>query len=306
MTDNAEAMVLTSFAADALSLGAHWIYNTDKIKEKFGRTDRLIKPGEKSFHFGKDKGEFTHYGDQTLVLLSSVESGPGFDLKRFAEDWQGFFKTYPGYFDGATKATLSGFAEGKSPEEAGSRSSDLGGAARIAPLVFLYRGDADRLIRAARTQTLMTHNNPEVADAAEFFARVAVKCLDGAAPVAAMKAAQSQGFDKNPFRKWLREGLESAETDSVKAVVGFGQMCDVQGAFPSVIHFLARYQDDPKAALIENVMAGGDSAARGLILGMILGARHGLGPVPDAWVAGMVHYPKISALLKTLAEKMRA
>ena len=37
MKDNPKAMVLASFAADALSLGVHWIYNTNVIDKKWPR-----------------------------------------------------------------------------------------------------------------------------------------------------------------------------------------------------------------------------------------------------------------------------
>ena len=44
MNNNANAMVLASFAADALALGVHWIYNTNVIDKKWGRVDKYIKP----------------------------------------------------------------------------------------------------------------------------------------------------------------------------------------------------------------------------------------------------------------------
>ncbi|MGA2940205.1 MAG: ADP-ribosylglycohydrolase family protein, partial [Syntrophobacteraceae bacterium] len=48
---------------------------------------------------------------------------------------------------------------------------------------------------------------------------------------------------------------------------------------------------DPKPlnlreALVENVMAGGDSAARGLVVGMILGAHLGFEAIPSEWLSG--------------------
>ena len=117
MDDKARAMVLASFVSDALSLGVHWIYNTNVIDKKWGRVEEYIKPERPTYHPTKGLGEFTHYGDQTLVLLKSVAESSGFDLDYFGRSWQEFFKSYDGYFDGATKATLENFAAGKSPAD---------------------------------------------------------------------------------------------------------------------------------------------------------------------------------------------
>lgn len=38
--ENTRAMVLASFAADALALSAHWIYDTDKIDKEYGLIDQ--------------------------------------------------------------------------------------------------------------------------------------------------------------------------------------------------------------------------------------------------------------------------
>jgi hypothetical protein len=99
-------MVLASFAADSLALGVHWIYDAAKIKRDFGRVDTLRKPLPGSSHSTKDVGEFTHYGDQTFVLLQSVASQRGFELSDFSKRWQALFKAYRGYYDQATKKTL--------------------------------------------------------------------------------------------------------------------------------------------------------------------------------------------------------
>ena len=63
MTTPAQAAVLVSLAADALSLGAHWFYDTAEIDRRFGRVEELLAPPPDSFHAGKELGAFTHYGD---------------------------------------------------------------------------------------------------------------------------------------------------------------------------------------------------------------------------------------------------
>jgi ADP-ribosylglycohydrolase len=45
--------------------------------------------------------------------------------------------------------------------------------------------------------------------------------------------------------------------------------------------------------LIQSVMAGGDSAGRNLLAGMVLGAHLGMEALPDDWIAGMRKGPVI-------------
>jgi ADP-ribosylglycohydrolase len=298
MHKNATAMVLASFAADALSLGVHWIYNTNVIDKKWGRVESYVKPERPTYHPTKDPGEFTHYGDQTLVLLESVSKRSGFDLDDFANRWQEFFKTYDGYYDGATKATLENFAAGKDSEHSGSDSDDLAGAARIAPLAYEYQNDRERFIAGARKQTAMTHNNVQVIDAAEYFADVVWNVLRGQTPTEALKTAKSGEFDREPFSLWVAKGLKSVAQETRQAIKNFGQMCEIEAAFPCVVHLIAKYESDLKQALVENAMAGGDSAGRGLILGFVLGAHLGQEAIPNTWLSELKARDHILGLLR--------
>jgi ADP-ribosylglycohydrolase len=306
MNDKAQAMVMASFAADALSLGVHWIYNTNVIDKKWGPVENYIKPARPTYHPTKDLGDFTHYGDQTMVLLKSVAESSGFSLDHFAKSWQDFFKSYDGYFDGATKDTLDNLTAGKDISKVGSGSDDLAGAARIAPLVYCYRNDESKLIESVRSQTAFTHNNQQVIDSAELFARAAGKVVRGATPVAAIKQVVDDGFPREPYTKWVIDGLKSADKDTRQAMLDFGQMCEIEAAFPCVIHLIAKYEENLSQGLIENAMAGGDSAGRGLIAGMILGAHLGLEAIPPRWLTELRAYARIVELRDKIDENIKS
>lgn len=300
MTDNLKAMVLASFTADSLALGAHWIYDTGEIDARIGRVDQLLKPPANTFHPSKEKGEFTHYGDQTMVLLESIATSKGFQLEAFSESWREFFGGYDGYLDHATQETLEGFDAGKGPDKSGSTSTDLGGAARIAPLVYRYADDLDVLVDSAKTQTAMTHNHSQVIRSAEFLARVTWQVLRGSTPTEAIEAVTREGFKRGDFGAFISRGLESASKDTRQAILGFGQHCGTPAALPAVIHLMVRYEDDLQTALVENVMAGGDSAARGMVVGMILGAHLGTAAIPEPWLSDLRYRQRIEADLKQI------
>ncbi|MGD9041211.1 MAG: ADP-ribosylglycohydrolase family protein [Desulfobacteraceae bacterium] len=301
MKEHGKGMVLASFVADSLALGVHWIYDTAKIEKDFGRVDRLLRPASDSYHSTKKKGEFTHYGDQTFVLLESLAAKGGFELDDFATRWQKLFENYDGYYDQATKATLQNFSLQKSPVEAGSPSNDLSGASRVAPLVFCYQDDLDTLVEAARDQTRMTHNNPNVLDGAEFFARVSWLVLRGTPPILAIEKVSSERFDKSPLWQWVRDGIESKTAESVSTIARFGQSCHVDDAFAGVVHLIAKYENNLEEALVQAVMAGGDSAGRGMVVGMVLGAHLGEQALPGEWLSGLQRRGEILDFLDKIA-----
>jgi len=283
MNKNKMGMIFGSFVGDALALGPHWIYNTNVIDKKFGRVEQYFDPLV-SYHAGKKKGDFTHYGDQMLLLLGSLVNNSGFDRTQFAQAWQSFFGDYEGYQDKATLTTLQNMTRESSLLDKGSSSDELGGAARIAPIVYGYATDMDSAIRAARHQTALTHNNPSVLDSAEFFVRLAVRTLAGEKPSAVISHLLEDRFKNTDIEDALFLGLKSQDQDTRTIITEFGQMCSVEAALPGTIHLITKYEDDLKEALVENVMAGGESSARGMLAGMVLGAYHGMDALPNDWL----------------------
>lgn len=300
METKRSAMVLASFVADSLALGAHWIYDTNEIDRRFGRVETLLAPAADAYHTGKQRGAFTHYGDQTLVLLESVAASGGFVLEDYARAWRGLFTGYPGYVDKATTATLENLDRGVPTDQCGSRSSDLGGAARIAPLLYRYHDDREALLEAVRQQTRLTHNNPATLAGAAFIAKAVVEVMAGTDPATAMEQVLEEGVADIDLDIRIRSALDSASKESRAVIKQFGQVCGIAAALPGTLHLVLKYQDDLRTALVENVMAGGDSAARGMVVGMLLGAHLGPAAIPETWLADMIATDRIATALQRL------
>ena len=77
-------------------------------------------------------------------------------------------------------------------------------------------------------------------------------------------------------------------------------MCEIEAALPCVVHLIAKYENDLKAAIVENAMAGGDSAGRGLIVGQILGAYLGDEVIPERWLSELKAYEHIMEMLNRI------
>lgn len=296
-------ILITSLVADALSLGSHWIYSQREIADKFGDITGYSDPAT-SYHPGKQAGDFTHYGDQTMLLLRSLSLHGRFDLASFANEWRLFWERTEtqSYRDGATKATLANLRNGLSPSQAASPSNDIAGAARIAPLFLLKWKSDDDLVAAARAQTSFTHGDPAVVEAAEFFARVTLAVQQGIAIPDALRAVVPHTAWNAIPGDWFEAALASSASDATdsSATKAHGLTCHVPDAFPAICHLLMRHPNDGVAALTANVAAGGDSAARGMIIGMIHGAKPDAKPLPEHWLTDLRAYSEIQQLIKTI------
>ena len=296
MNSKIQSGVLAAYTADALALGVHWVYDVSKIKERYGWLDRMVDPEIAPFHKGRKKGQFTHYGDQMFLLLESLAHCSGFNPNDFSARWQAMFESYGGYMDNATKKTLANLKNGQSPDTAGSDSTDLGGAARMVPLAIFYAENKDAFIRYADQQTAMTHNHPHVRESARFFAATAAKAIAGFNPVDSMEAVWKTLPKDSTISEMVVQGLNSVNQETQATISGFGQMCETRAALPGTIHLIAKYADNPETALVENVMAGGDSSARGILSAFILGIHNGINAIPEQWLKELKAVERIKSL----------
>ncbi len=299
MKDRLRGMVWGAFIGDALSLGAHWVYNTNVIDKKLGTPDRFSDPIA-SYHSGKRAGDLTHYGDQMLVLLESLSKTKAYDGDHFARHWRTFFGSYEGYFDKATKTTLEQMDNSDDLQNSGSSSDDLAGASRIAPLVYAHHDHPESLDRSVRAQTKMTHDHDLVVETASFFAMLAIGALNGQKPSAGIEAILASGTPSEAFSDLVVQGVDSTHQDTRETIAAFGQMCSVDAALPGTIHLICTYEDTFQEAMVQNVMAGGDSAARGMLVGTVLGAFAGTDAIATAWIDELKSRAPIERLLGAL------
>jgi ADP-ribosylglycohydrolase len=254
-------MLLTSLIADSLALGPHWIYDRSEIASKFTDFESLQAPVT-SYHPGKQAGDQTHLGDQTKILAESLIATQGEpDAAHFMAHWNAFWANpeTKSYRDKATKSVL----ETQNP----SSSTEIAGIARTAPLaaLLLHRGfRGDDLASMLYAHVSLTHQSQACEQATQLLAGLLTLAIDGKSLLSLIPA--------DPF-----PNLTSGE-----AIERIGQSCDLSAALPASLLLLRRYAADPKEALIQNALAGGDSAARGLFIGMILGVTHPT--LPSNWV----------------------
>jgi ADP-ribosylglycohydrolase len=279
-----------SFIAEALALGVHWNYDPADIARKHGQVTDFMAPGAGSYHPHKLAGEQGHVGDQALRLMAFLHREQHWHAPMFLTDWAAMWPDYTDYVDKATKATLANLAAGATLANCGSTSDELAGPARIAPLVaFKAEADEEVLSTAAIEQTLVTHHSQSAIACAEFLARLMHRLLLGE-PLEPTLRALAPAWALAAAEQVLAPG-------TVDAIGQLGRSCPIPAALPAVIYLVLKHGSHLEAAFIENAMAGGDNCARGLVLGMILGAAYGVEAIPQRWISGLRAAPAIEAFL---------
>jgi hypothetical protein len=247
----------------------------------------------------------------------------------------------PGYLNGGTRMTLEAvFAAmqhnggvmpvGEARKALAANVNCLAAATHFLPL-FLIESDEATLVANAVSTVYLSHGNRDPVAAAAFLARALYRlihrgdsllhalqgaadavgdafistCLANAiAKVQEVEAVGSQlGALGAPFtddaactsmaRLW-----DVGRSEPIKV----GKASPTEGALPSALYFSLRYTHSLEAALVANANVGGDSAARGVVIGMLLGAAHGDRQVedviPSRWLTQLRSRERVEELLQ--------
>ena len=310
---------------DALAMPVHWYYNRQALFQDYGRVTDYLAPRNphpdsilrRSKYVAKNsRGEILHdqanfwgqrgihyhqfmaAGENTLnikisqLLIESLLQNDGYDpddfLKRYIH-----FMTTPGnhrdtYIEECHRNFFANYARGRSPRNCGADEKHIGGLVGIIPIVVFYCNRPEQARNKALEHLALTHPGVKMADAASLVIELLLRVLEG-----------------KPLQKTIIEEIEKQRTALVghsfmkwmdhpdDMVIGprFSSACYVEDSVPAVLYLALKYHADPQNALIVNTNLGGDNAARGSVLGALLGAFHGIEGFPRRWIDGLVDPP---------------
>ena len=271
-------LLLATLAADSYCLGMHWVYDVEEIKNLNINHEELNRP-HSPWHDGKTKGDFTHYGDQIVILNNFLKDKTSFDVEMYMSYWREEMKTFQGYSDGSTKDTITNI-DNNLAIPCGSNSGDMSIIGRIVPLLKVSNSK-EEFLNNTRLFAQATHNNEDVLEAMNFFSTLLLEVLDGndiKESILKLKKNYSQ-----TTQSFIDEGIKSKDEDTVFAISRFGLPCPTEFCFPSAIHLLFKY-DNYEKALVQNAKAGGDNSARAMVTAYILAAKDSIDIVPKQWL----------------------
>jgi len=132
VAENKRNAILGAAVADAASLGLHWLYDQDRIRNLAPTNPEFRNPDAADYadvpgyfaHGLKSAGDFSQYGEQHVTMLASLNRSNGIynklDYEKAFVECFGYGGTYTGYIDHPTRDTLNHiiFAESNALEQA--------------------------------------------------------------------------------------------------------------------------------------------------------------------------------------------
>ena len=296
--------------------------------ERMGGTTHGVGWGRRNYHPGQKKGDQTDYGEYNVLMLEYLagRQSPGapVQLEELIPVWQARLNggEWGAWKCSQTKQALQQVAAGAPLQSLGGHSNAM--SMRAAAGLGAFAAE-DELAAAAR-KFMFTHRSEEALSGGEFFARVAYQVArEGKSPREAIDtvAAKMSGWIQQQVRKGVvkfeeatdpSQPLSKEEFVDDLAMTSMARLWDVgktepikvgkasptEGTLPSSVFIILKYVDDFAAAVKANAMVGGDNASRGVAIGMVLGAYHGVNGIPKSLRDGLNAWKKCDALLDKL------
>lgn len=304
----ARAMIWGALVADAASMGLHWLYDQGRIAEVAGDAPEFHGPEQADYdgvpgyfaHAGRVRGMSSQYGAQMLVMLRALATGGGYDKAGYEAAFRaafGYGGSYVGYIDRTTRDTLDNLAAAErdggldAGRFYGSGDTQLPAVSKLPPLIAAGFGEQ------AASAVRVTNNSDHAEGYGQVVAAMLQAAVDGAAAAEVVEAGMAVAGPE------IAEGLARAQASVGMSVQAFtaevGMPCELVFGVPSVMHNLL-VSGGFAEAVRGNILAGGDSCGRAIVLGAVFGACHGIGGdkgVPEDWIAELAERAEVEGLL---------
>lgn len=280
------AALLGAVTADAAAMGLHWLYAAERLEHLQRQAPLAFRPpraenyaGVAGYfaHGGKTVGENSFYGETCRLVIHHLARHGRFDRLAYQQEWLAHFGpggTYTGYIDHPTRALVIRLLQCATAEDypavSGSGDTQLPALECVPALVACHRGSRSQLLNTVLEAVAVTHDHPLAHEAATTAAQALADVLEGVPLAEALANAAS--FAGTTLQPLLAEALAMPQLDAVAAAARFGMACPLEKGLPVIFH-IARHAPNYAMAVEANILAGGDSCGRSLLLGALLAVR---------------------------------
>ncbi len=281
------------------------------------RARRLFGDGPLRHHLIFGRGMVSDDTEHTCMTAQALLAAPD-DAGRFARSLAWRFRFwFLGLPAGVGLATLRACLKlwlGFPPSHSGVYSAGNGPAMRAAILGACLGGDPERVRACVRASTQLTHTDPRAERGALLVALAAHFGMQQGpgnvtVPGYLRRVRESLTEPDNELAELLaRMEALATQGEPVSALAeALGQRRGVSGyiyrSVPIALYAWLRAPGDWNA--VEQVIRlGGDTDSTGAIVGGLVGATAGAGSIPNAWLSGLLEWPRTIVWMHSLGQRL--
>ncbi|TMW60403.1 hypothetical protein Poli38472_000445 [Pythium oligandrum] len=302
------AAVVGGFVADAASMGLHWIYDPDKMKELVSAAPHpeFHEPPACPF-YQYESGVLSPYGDEVLPLLEDVATRGAFVPEEFALVSYRAAKAYKGRLNHVFRELVTKGDAGATYPNLATESKDLHGGIKVPVLVAKYLDDVSTLVAKTKEATKVHQIGDEAEEAAVASALLLHQIVHGVSIREAVASLTTNDQVGSTTRATVQEVLDAVAkkefADATAAIDKYGKSCGLPGVLKGSLFVLLTsngYVDAVRA----NMVAGGDNCSRSILIGACAAAaavtEGAMDPVPAEWKHKTKSYTQVQAFAERL------
>ncbi len=327
------------FIGDALALPSDGYYNLKKITDDYGDFSNYEAPREPHphsdmrrvpadafagpldclmhrrelwgrpgthYHHGLNAGDNSLSATLALELAGSLVDKGRYDRDDWVERYRKVMLTPDGhrdfYIPAAHRTFIGNLSKNLPPDRCGEDDTHIAGLVEAAPIMLLRANNTDALFRELAPQIALVRRGCTLRRAAMLIADILRLLLAGySLDDACFKKLghTHHPYLAFPYHRWIQHHtMEHVATHELS------QGASGDDAVPLSLFIALKHADDFGEAVVTNATLGGDSAHRGSLVGLLLGASVGLEAIPKHLVNGLANRKEIEAsgeaLWKTL------
>ncbi len=329
--DRVTGALFGMFIGDALAMPVHWYYNTQALRDDYGKVTDYQRPRnphpdsilwrssykpppgtadilhEQAQYWGKRDihyHQFLRAGENTLnlklarELLLLLQGDGNYSAKSWLDRLIAFM-SIPGhhkdtYVEEYLRHFFINYGRGKEPAQCGRMDENhIGGFSLMLPVVIVFSRNPAYAMEVALQHLSLTHGGSTMGKWGKLIAVTLLHLLRGAS----LEQSIIAGSRESP----LDIDVQSLHgfigyPDSIVVGKHFSLACYVDQSVPATLYLALKYHNAPEDGLVANTLCGGDNAGRGAVLGALLGALNGQQGWPSRWIEGLLHPPPIVQL----------
>ncbi|GAX82764.1 hypothetical protein CEUSTIGMA_g10190.t1 [Chlamydomonas eustigma] len=301
--DRARAALLGAFVADAATMGLHWVYNQTELHMMLEARgiqewpEFMTPPASKYYEY--ESGRFSPYGDELLPMLKFLAEQGHMDEVKWTRYLAFYYMSYRGRLNKSSKSMVEAYNAGKLwPETGKADDSQANALVKVPAIVARYAGRPG-LVSAIEVAVRAQQNNDLAVEAAIAIGKVLERVVLGSTvPEAVNWALTSRGLPAS-MQLHIQHAMSQTSAELNEVVVANGMSCQLPAAMINVLVTALKYSSYP-AALRANMVAGGDSCSRGIIIGALLAAQDGTESIPQNWKTHTTQFEEITSLTNQL------